>query len=277
MADRWTSDAHRHLGVLPAYPFYGGPPVRPDLGAADIDVELRGVGQGVDHPTIGDVHDQLAQARDVDGPVEAEDECRHVPERHVQTFAVPALGRDVHQAGRCFQLEAGYRFLHRNHAGFQQRRHGADRIGAGHRHVVLGFHDDEADGRRGVRRRQHQVDALRDPAPRLVQQELAKIVPIRPQPGHLVEHRGAGNIEYAARDDLVKLAARMHADDVDHSLEPHRLSSERLNDRRRASSRSIDGASRRSHRARLFDGCAAEPALMGYILSGLSSWSKQLS
>lgn len=40
-------DAHRHIGVLPAYPFYGGPPVRPDLGAkatiaeliADLDAE----------------------------------------------------------------------------------------------------------------------------------------------------------------------------------------------------------------------------------------------
>jgi predicted TIM-barrel fold metal-dependent hydrolase len=40
-------DAHRHLGVLPAYPFYGGPPVRPDIGAratirelvADLDAE----------------------------------------------------------------------------------------------------------------------------------------------------------------------------------------------------------------------------------------------
>jgi predicted TIM-barrel fold metal-dependent hydrolase len=40
-------DAHRHLGVLPAYPFYGGPPVRPDLTAratidellADLDAE----------------------------------------------------------------------------------------------------------------------------------------------------------------------------------------------------------------------------------------------
>ena len=31
-------DAHRHLGVLPAYPFYGGPPVRADIGArATID------------------------------------------------------------------------------------------------------------------------------------------------------------------------------------------------------------------------------------------------
>ena len=33
-----TADAHRHLGVLPAYPFYGGPPVHPDIKArATID------------------------------------------------------------------------------------------------------------------------------------------------------------------------------------------------------------------------------------------------
>ncbi|MEV0071972.1 amidohydrolase family protein [Amycolatopsis sp. NPDC050768] len=35
---RWIADAHRHLGVLPAYPFYGGPPVAPAVGArATID------------------------------------------------------------------------------------------------------------------------------------------------------------------------------------------------------------------------------------------------
>lgn len=40
-------DAHRHLGVLPAHPFYGGPPVRADITAratvaelfADLDAE----------------------------------------------------------------------------------------------------------------------------------------------------------------------------------------------------------------------------------------------
>jgi predicted TIM-barrel fold metal-dependent hydrolase len=40
-------DAHRHIGVLPAYPFYGGPPVNPDTTAratvkqllADLDAE----------------------------------------------------------------------------------------------------------------------------------------------------------------------------------------------------------------------------------------------
>lgn len=44
---RESADAHRHLGVLPAYPFYGGPPVRPDVAAratiaqliADLDAE----------------------------------------------------------------------------------------------------------------------------------------------------------------------------------------------------------------------------------------------
>jgi uncharacterized protein len=42
-----VSDAHRHIGVLPAYPFYGGPAVRPDTNAratikqllADLDAE----------------------------------------------------------------------------------------------------------------------------------------------------------------------------------------------------------------------------------------------
>ncbi|MGW4487978.1 amidohydrolase family protein [Amycolatopsis sp. NPDC004368] len=35
---RWIADAHRHLGVLPAYPFYGGAPVAPAIGSrATID------------------------------------------------------------------------------------------------------------------------------------------------------------------------------------------------------------------------------------------------
>ncbi len=44
---RYVHDAHRHLGALPAYPFYGGPPVHPDTRArstvkqllADLDAE----------------------------------------------------------------------------------------------------------------------------------------------------------------------------------------------------------------------------------------------
>ncbi|MCK9875824.1 amidohydrolase [Frankia sp. Ag45/Mut15] len=38
MSSTGLADAHRHLGVLPAYPFYGGPAVHPDIGArATID------------------------------------------------------------------------------------------------------------------------------------------------------------------------------------------------------------------------------------------------
>ena len=38
MTTTTRADAHRHLGVLPAYPFYGGPPVSADIGArATID------------------------------------------------------------------------------------------------------------------------------------------------------------------------------------------------------------------------------------------------
>jgi predicted TIM-barrel fold metal-dependent hydrolase len=47
MPKKMIFDAHRHLGVLPAHPFYGGPPVHPDTGArasigeliADLDRE----------------------------------------------------------------------------------------------------------------------------------------------------------------------------------------------------------------------------------------------
>jgi predicted TIM-barrel fold metal-dependent hydrolase len=40
MTRRLVHDAHRHLGVLPAYPFYGGPAVSPDLGARATIAEL---------------------------------------------------------------------------------------------------------------------------------------------------------------------------------------------------------------------------------------------
>ena len=37
---RIPADAHRHLGRLPAYPFYGGPPVNPDTSARATVAEL---------------------------------------------------------------------------------------------------------------------------------------------------------------------------------------------------------------------------------------------
>jgi predicted TIM-barrel fold metal-dependent hydrolase len=40
MADRLVNDAHRHIGLMPAYPFYGGPPVNPDVSARATVAEL---------------------------------------------------------------------------------------------------------------------------------------------------------------------------------------------------------------------------------------------
>jgi predicted TIM-barrel fold metal-dependent hydrolase len=40
MAQTLVHDAHRHIGLLPAYPFYGGPPVHPDSSARGTIAEL---------------------------------------------------------------------------------------------------------------------------------------------------------------------------------------------------------------------------------------------
>ncbi|MET3805777.1 putative TIM-barrel fold metal-dependent hydrolase [Nakamurella sp. UYEF19] len=52
-------DAHRHIGVLPAFPFYGGPPVNPDISArrtvADLiaDLDAEGTERAVVLPNYG--------------------------------------------------------------------------------------------------------------------------------------------------------------------------------------------------------------------------------
>ena len=40
MANNLVHDAHRHIGVLPAFAFYGGPPVHPDIAARGTVEEL---------------------------------------------------------------------------------------------------------------------------------------------------------------------------------------------------------------------------------------------
>lgn len=59
MPEHRVCDAHRHLGVLPAFPFYGGPPVNPDTTAratiseliSDLDAE--GTGRALVIPNYG--------------------------------------------------------------------------------------------------------------------------------------------------------------------------------------------------------------------------------
>jgi len=41
MAANRINDCHRHIGVMPAYAFYGGPPVKPDISARATVAELK--------------------------------------------------------------------------------------------------------------------------------------------------------------------------------------------------------------------------------------------
>lgn len=73
MATQHLYDAHRHIGVMPAFPFYGGPPVHPDISAretvaqviADLDREgteraLIIPNYGVPDPTVSFSLNELA-------------------------------------------------------------------------------------------------------------------------------------------------------------------------------------------------------------------------
>ncbi|HTJ68709.1 MAG TPA: amidohydrolase family protein [Actinospica sp.] len=78
-------DAHRHIGILPAYPFYGGPPVNPDVTAratireliADLDREgteraLVIPNYGVPDPAIAFSFNELAvEAAQIDDRIRA--------------------------------------------------------------------------------------------------------------------------------------------------------------------------------------------------------------
>lgn len=59
MAANRIHDCHRHIGVMPAYPFYGGPPVNPDISAratvADFkkDLDAEGTERALVLPNYG--------------------------------------------------------------------------------------------------------------------------------------------------------------------------------------------------------------------------------
>ena len=100
-ASRPLADAHRHLGVLPAYPFYGGPPVSPDISAratiaeliADLDRE--GTERALVLPNYGvpdaAVAFDVQRARRGGGPGRRPD-----PVRAVDLAAAPGRGAECH-------------------------------------------------------------------------------------------------------------------------------------------------------------------------------------
>ena len=59
MTRKLTNDAHRHLGIMPAFPFYGGPPVNPDtlaratVGELIEDLDREGAERALVLPNYG--------------------------------------------------------------------------------------------------------------------------------------------------------------------------------------------------------------------------------
>ena len=59
MGTQLVNDAHRHLGKMPAFPFYGGPPCSPDMlargSAAELiaDLDSEGVERALVLPNYG--------------------------------------------------------------------------------------------------------------------------------------------------------------------------------------------------------------------------------
>src|SRR5260221_1139744 len=79
-----------------------------------------------------------------------EDEGGYVLESHRLALAVSASRPDADEAARGLNGQLRHRLRHRQHAGFEQCRHSADRVRARHRHVVIRLHDDEAESTSAV-------------------------------------------------------------------------------------------------------------------------------
>jgi hypothetical protein len=117
--------------------------------------------------------------------------------------------------------KGGDRLDDRDHPGLDQDGDHADRVGPGHRRVFDLLHDHVAGVGAGDRGRQDQVAVGRRVASRLAQHQLAQVIGVIAQMGHLVEHRGARDVEDAAGDHPAGLARRVGIDRGDHPVEAH--------------------------------------------------------
>src|SRR5262249_35605189 len=87
------------------------------------------------------------------------------------------------------------------------------------------FHDHETGVGLGMARRQDQIAVGGGIAAGLAQHAPADVIGMIAKVHHLVEHRAAGNVEDAARDDASRFAARVGVHRGDHAGESQAFSS----------------------------------------------------
>ena len=187
--------------------------------------ELGGLGDHVEHAAVGHIDGGRAQVRHLDHRVQVRGERGHVAEGDLFDLAALARRADADQPGGRFERELGHRLDHRDHAGLQQHRRHADRVGARHAGVLDLLHDHEARVRLRPGRRQDHVAAERGIAARLAQHQLAQPVAVIAQVAHLVVHRRAGHVEHPADDHPARLAARVGVDGLDRFLRSRMVTS----------------------------------------------------
>ena len=132
---------------------------------------------------------ERAEPLDLEIGVEAVDEGgriarnrrEHLPSRHSARTSMtpPGMSSLKRVSGSCIG----------DHAGLEQHRGDADRVGAGHRRIFGRLHDDGAGVAIVARRRHQQIDVAGDAAARLADQQPADVVVIALHRDHLVEHR----------------------------------------------------------------------------------------
>ena len=171
------------------------------------------INDGEEGAAVRNIGGHRADARDLKLGVEAVDETGHVVEGDAFDLAVLAVGCHRHQSRRGVEDEARFGLAHGRQTGLQHHGDDADGVGARHRRIVGGLHDDHADVGFGHGRRQDQVDRHGGAAAGLEKTKAADRIVFCLKVALLVEHGCAGHVENAAGDDAADLPLGVSIDD----------------------------------------------------------------
>jgi len=187
----------------------------------ELQAELRGICNGVEHAAPSHVHFDSAKCGDFYVEIEMHGKSRDVLECDLRDLAIFALGADADQPGWRFKHELGDGFHHWNHACLEQCRRYADGIRARHGRVLGLLHDDETRGGFGMRRRHNDVAAQGGVSARFTQHAQTQVIQIFLHVFHFFEHGLAGHVEHATGDDATRFAAGMKVNGGDEVGEVH--------------------------------------------------------
>ena len=186
----------------------------PGFRRSDLEAQLRSIDNNESVAAVGGIDPQRANARHLEFNADAVGEGWHVEQGDAFGFAAAAAGPHRHQARRRFEHEARFGLAHGDPSCFKQDRRHTDAIGTRHWWRVFRLHDDPADVRGWILRRNQQIDMAENPAPGLVQHEVAQAaVPF--DPARLRPDGISGRRLDSANDHIANLALGMATDDLD--------------------------------------------------------------